>query len=294
MTVDSKGIIWLGEYESGGGLLAVDREKKTKKSYLKDVNGTSLRSWKIVEDYKGNIYAFSGGSTLGYAVYRKAYNQDQFIKLGLMNDFLPNVSSITNGNDFIDLNHNTILTGEKPFILSDSNGNPVFKYYDLPKGLEKGIIAVQKKSTNEFYLTNIDGVSLYNDKTKSVKPITKNISINPATDLFSSPTLCVIDDKIAFYTTYGNGLIKIDFEKQTKTNLTLKDGIPNLFLYDIHSGKDNMLWISSNFGLIKYNPYTNKFRSFGPAEGVQDYEFNANSSFQTPVSYTHLRAHETN
>ncbi len=282
MTVDSKGIIWLGEYESGGGLLAVDREKKTKKSYLKDVNGTTLRSWKIVEDYKGNIYAFSGGNTLGYAVYRKAYNQDQFIKLGLMNDFLPNVSSIANGNDFIDLNHNTILTGEKPFILSDSNGNPVFKYYDLPKGLEKGIIAVQKKSTNEFYLTNIDGVFLYNDKTKSVKPITKNISINPATDLFSSPTLCVIDDKMAFYTTYGNGLIKIDFEKQTKTNLTLKDGIPNLFLYDIHSGKDNMLWISSNFGLIKYNPYTNKFRSFGPAEGVQDYEFNANSSFQTP------------
>jgi hypothetical protein len=81
---------------------------------------------------------------------------------------------------------------------------------------------------------------------------------------------------------FGYGLLKVDLQKQTLTNLTLTDGIPNLYLYDVHAGKDNVLWISSNYGIIRYNPYTNKFRSFGPAEGVQAYEFNANSSFQTP------------
>lgn len=282
MTVDSKGIIWLGEYESGGGLLAVDRVKKTKKSYLKNVNGTTLRAWKILEDYKGNIYAFSGGRSNDYAIYRKAYNQDQFVKVGMMNDFLPTSSLTINGTHFIDINHSTILTGDKPIVLSDSNGNFIFKFYDLPKGLEKGITAIEKKSTNEFYVANLDGISLFNDKTREVKRITKNISVDPSVDLFSSPTLTIIDDKMAFYASYGKGLIKIDFEKQTKTYLTLQDGIPNLFLYDLYADKNKIIWASSNFGLIRYNPYTNKFRSFGPAEGVQDYEFNSNSSYQAP------------
>jgi len=99
--------------------------------------------------------------------------------------------------------------------------------------------------------------------------------------LFSGPSLHVVDNKYAFIATYGNGLIKVDFEKQTKTFLTLQDGIPNLYLYDIHSGKDNILWISSNYGIIRYNPYTNKYKTFGPEEGVQDYEFNTASSYKT-------------
>jgi hypothetical protein len=75
--------------------------------------------------------------------------------------------------------------------------------------------------------------------------------------------------------------MKLDLEKNTKTFLTKIDGIPNLDLYDMHLGKDKNLWISSNYSLIRYNPYTNKFRSFGPAEGVQDFEFNSNTSFQS-------------
>ena len=282
MIVDSKGIIWLGEYESGGGILAIDRAHKTKKSYLKNVNGTTLRSWKFVEDNMGNIFAFTGSSTNGLVVYYKPYNKDEFIKLGFANDLLNQFSQSVNGSSFKNNKNEIILGGTNPIILADSNGQKIFKYVEMPKELIKGIYEVQRKSTDELYVVNEDGIFLWNEKTNVVKPLTKNMHFIRSEDLYSGPSLKVIDGKMAFIASYGNGLIKVDLVKQTKTFLTLKDGIPNTYLYDIRSGKDNILWISSNYGLIRYNPYNNKFRDFGPNEGVQDYEFSTNSSFETP------------
>jgi len=282
MMVDSKGIIWLGEYETGGGLLAIDRAHKTKKSYLKNVNGTTLRAWKISEDSKGNIFAFTGSNSNGLVTYYKASNSDEFKKLGYANELLNQFSQSVNGSSFINSKKELIVGGINPIILADSNGNKVFKFVDLPKGLEKGYYAVQRKSKDELYIVNEDGIFLLNESNNNVVALTKNMKFEPSIDSYSAPTLQVIDGKMAFLATFGNGLVKVDFEKQTKTFLTLKDGIPNLYLYDIHAGKDNILWISSNYGIIRYSPYSNKFRSFGPAEGVQGYEFNSNSSFITP------------
>ncbi len=282
MMVDSKGIIWLGEYETGGGILAIDRAHKTKKSYLKNVNGTTLRSWKFCEDNKGNIFAFTGSNTNGLVVFYKASNSAEFKKLGYANDLLDQFSQSVNGSSFLNNKKELIVGGIHPIILADSNGNKIFKFVDLPKALEKGFFDVQRKSKDELYVVNEDGIFLFNESNNKVIALTKNMKFLPGEDIYSGPTLQVIDGKMAFLATYGNGLVKVDFEKQTKVFLTLDDGIPNLYLYDIFAGKDNILWISSNYGILRYNPYTNKFRSFGPAEGVQGYEFNTNSAFMTP------------
>ena len=281
MMVDHKGIIWLGEYISGGGVLAIDRKNKIKKSYLKNINGTTLRAWKFSEDVKGNIYAFTGNGIFGLSLFIKPFNKDAFTPIGNVNDLLADASSGLNGADFISYKKEVITIGSKPIILSDSNGKLVFQFYALPKGLEKGIYAIQRKSQFEFYVINDDGIFLFNEKENKATLLTKGMQFLQSEDLYTGPSLHVVDNKMAFIATYGNGLIKVDLEKQTKVFLTLQDGIPNLYLYDIHAGKDNILWISSNFGIIRYNPYTNQFKSFGPEEGVQDYEFNSTSSFKT-------------
>jgi ligand-binding sensor domain-containing protein len=281
MMVDHKGIIWLGEYISGGGVLAIDRKNKTKKSYLKNINGTTLRAWKFSEDAKGNIYAFTGNGIYGLSLFIKPYNKDAFTPIGNVNDLLANASSGLNGADFISYKKEIIVIGSKPIILSDSNGKLIFQFYALPKGLEKGIYAIERKSQFEFYVLNDNGIFLFNEKENKATLLTKGMQFLQREDIYTGPSLHVVDNKMAFIATYGNGLIKVDLEKQTKVFLTLQDGIPNLYLYDIHAGKDNILWISSNFGLIRYNPYTNQFKTFGPEEGVQDYEFNSTSSFKT-------------
>ena len=281
MMVDHKGIIWLGEYISGGGVLAIDRKNKIKKSYLKNTNGTTLRAWKFSEDAKGNIYAFTGNAFYGLNLFIKPFNKDAFTTIGNGDKLLPDAASGLNGAEFMSYKKEVIIAGPKPIILSDSNGKLVFQFYALPKGLEKGIYAIKRKSQFELYVLNEDGIFLFNEKEHNARLLTKDMNFLKEDDLYSGPSLHVIDNKMAFIATYGNGLIKVDLEKQTKVFLTLQDGIPNLYLYDIHAGKDNILWISSNFGLIRYNPYTNQFKTFGPEEGVQDYEFNSTSSFQT-------------
>jgi serine phosphatase RsbU (regulator of sigma subunit)/streptogramin lyase len=281
MMVDHKGIIWLGEYVSGGGVMAVDRINKTKKSYLKNENGTSLRAWKFSEDVKGNIYAFTGNAYYGLSLYIKPYNKDVFTKIGNVNNLIPGASDFVNGAEFLSYKKEVILIGNKPVILADSNGKLVFQPYPLPKVLEKGIFAIERKSQFEFYALNEDGIFLLNEKEHKATLLTKNMKFNAADDFLSGPSMHVVDNKILYIPTYGNGLIKVDLEKQTKVFLTLQDGVPCLYLYDVHAGKDNILWISSNYGIIRYNPYTNKFRTFGPEEGVQDYEFNTSSSFKS-------------
>ncbi len=276
--VDSKGHIWLGEWAAGKGIMEIDRTKKIKTRYLEDANLPYIRLWKFNEDAKGNLFAFSS-SLNGTIFYKKANGTSNFIKLGFVKDKTNIIDNSTLGYTFLNNKNELIYTGPKPVILSTSNGDSSYKPLLLPANLKNGIILTRRKSATEIYVLNDDGIFIWNEINNIAKPLTKNISFSLNKDLFLN--MDIVNDQFAFISTYGNGLIKVDFEKNTKQFLTLAEGIPNLFLYDIYHDKTNNLWINSNFGIIRYNPFNNQFRSFGPSEGVQDFEFNRFSSFQT-------------
>ena len=276
--VDSKGHIWLGEYAPHMGVMEIDRTKNTKKRYLEDASIPNIRVWKFSEDAKGNLFAFCN-SPNGVLFYKKESGASNFIKLGFVKD-KTNINDNTSlGITFLNNKNELIYTGPQPVILSTSNGDTSYQPIALSSNFKKGIILARRKSANEIYVLNEDGIFLWNEITNSAKPVTKNIPFLREHDLFQN--MQIVNDQFAFITTYGNGLVKVDFEKNTKQFITLVDGIPSLYLYDIYSDKSNNLWISSNFGIIRYNPFKNQFRSFGPAEGVQDFEFNTFSSFQS-------------
>jgi len=276
--VDSKGHIWLGEYAPHMGIMEIDRKNNTKKRYLEDASISNIRTWKFSEDAKGNLFAFCN-SPNGRLFYKKESGSSNFIKLGFVKD-KTNINDNTSlGITFLNNKNELIYTGPQPVILSTSNGDTSYQPIALSSNFKKGIILARRKSANEIYVLNEDGIFLWNEITNSAKPVTKNIPFLREHDLFQN--MQIVNDQFAFITTYGNGLVKVDFEKNTKQFITLVDGIPSLYLYDIYSDKSNNLWISSNFGIIRYNPFKNQFRSFGPAEGVQDFEFNTFSSFQS-------------
>ncbi len=276
--VDSKEHIWLGEYAARRGIMEIDKTKKIKTRYLEDASLPYLRVWKFNEDAKGNLFAFSS-SLNGTIFYKKANGTSNFIKLGFVKDKTNINDNSTLGYTFLNNKNELIYTGPKPVILSTSNGDTSYKPLLLPANLKNGIILTKRKSATEIYVLNDDGIFILNEINNIAKPLTKNISFSLNQDLLMN--MVIVNDQFAFISTYGNGLIKVDFEKNTKQFLTLAEGIPSLFLYDIYHDKSNNLWISSNFGIIRYNPFKNQFRNFGPSEGVQDFEFNRFSSFQT-------------
>jgi len=273
--VDSKGHLWLGEYSPHMGIMEVDRAKNLKKRYLEDASLTILRNWKFSEDAKGNILAV-GNSPNGLTLYKKKNGANNFIKQGF-------VKELTNINDnrslgvmYLNNKNELVYTAEKPVILANANGDTLYKPLALPANLKGGIFLVKRKSANEIYILNYDGIYLFNEASNTALPLTKNISFLRENDLWQS--MEIVNDNYAYIATYGNGLIEVDFKKNTKTFLTLSDGIPSLYLYSVVKSNDNNLWLSSNFGIIRYNPFTKKYRSFGTSEGVQDFEFNSFSA----------------
>jgi ligand-binding sensor domain-containing protein len=276
--VDSKGHIWLGEYAPHMGIMEIDRKNNTKKRYLEDASIPYVRIWKFSEDAKGNLFAFCN-SPNGVLFYKKESGASNFIKQGLVKDKTKINDNSSLGYTYLNYKNELIYTGEKPVILSTSNGNTSYQPISLPDNLKKGIILIKRKSDTELYVLNEDGIFLLNEKNNTAKGLTNNITFLRKDDLWRE--MQIISDKWVFISTYGNGLIKVDLEKNTKQFITLVDGIPSLFLYEIYQDRSNNLWLSSNFGIIRYNPFTNQFRSFGPAEGVQDFEFNSVSSFQS-------------
>ena len=276
--VDSKGHLWLGEYAPHMGIMEVDRVKNIKKRYLEDPSLTILRNWKFSEDAKGNILAV-GNSPNGLTLYKKNNGTDNFIKQGYVKDKTNINDNRSLGYMYLNYKNDLVYTGEKPVTLSNANGDNTYKPVALPANLKGGILMMKRKSLNEIYVLNYDGIYLLNEATNTALPLTKNISFARENDLWQA--MEIIDDRYAYLATYGNGLIKVDLQKNTKSFLTLVDGIPSLYLYSIIKDKNNNLWLSSNFGIIRYNPATKKYRSFGTSEGVQDFEFNSFSVSQS-------------
>jgi ligand-binding sensor domain-containing protein len=276
--VDSKGHLWLGEYSPHMGIMEVDRATNFKKRYLEDPTLTIIRSWRFGEDAKGNILAVAN-SPNGLTLYKKKSGANNFIKQGLVKELTSISDNRSLGIMFLNYKNELVYTAEKPVVVSNANGDTSYKPLALPANLKGGIFIAKRKSANELYVLNFEGIFLYNEAKNTALPLTKNISFARENDLWMD--MEIIDDKFAYLATYGNGLIEVDFQKNKKTFLTISDGIPSLYLYNIHKGKNNNLWMSSNFGIIRYNPIAKKFRSFGTSEGVQDFEFNSTSSSQS-------------
>ena len=61
----------------------------------------------------------------------------------------------------------------------------------------------------------------------------------------------------------------------------IKDGLPNDIIYGIIEDEKEMLWLSTNKGLCKFNPKEASFTNFDIHDGLQDNEFNMGSAYKS-------------
>jgi ligand-binding sensor domain-containing protein len=80
----------------------------------------------------------------------------------------------------------------------------------------------------------------------------------------------------------GGGLCRLDPVTGRKEFFTTEDGLSNNAVYSILKDRRGNLWLSTNNGITKFNPLTGQFRIFGPTDGLQIHEFNADAAYQTP------------
>jgi ligand-binding sensor domain-containing protein/signal transduction histidine kinase len=75
--------------------------------------------------------------------------------------------------------------------------------------------------------------------------------------------------------TGGGGLNLYHPETDTFTYYLEKDGLPNGVVYGILEDSLGYLWVSTNFGISRFDPETETFRNFDAGDGLQSNEFNS-------------------
>jgi ligand-binding sensor domain-containing protein/signal transduction histidine kinase len=77
--------------------------------------------------------------------------------------------------------------------------------------------------------------------------------------------------------TAGGGLNLYHSETDSFTYYLEKDGLPNGFVYGILEDDLGHLWLSTNFGISRFDPDTETFRNFDAGDGLQSNEFNSSA-----------------
>jgi len=87
-------------------------------------------------------------------------------------------------------------------------------------------------------------------------------------------------DGIFWLATNGEGLYRWDRKMNSFRQFNIADGFPSDVLYRIEADKYNNLWISSDYGLVRFNRKTFSINTYTTVNGISHNEFNRTSSFK--------------
>ncbi|MCB9355600.1 MAG: response regulator [Lewinellaceae bacterium] len=74
--------------------------------------------------------------------------------------------------------------------------------------------------------------------------------------------------------TLGGGLSRLDTRTLTFTHYNTRTGLSDDVIYGILADAENNLWLSTNYGLMRFNPETGSVRNFTVEDGLPINEFN--------------------
>ena len=89
------------------------------------------------------------------------------------------------------------------------------------------------------------------------------------------------NDGLIWVATFGGGLNVLDPETGLFDHYTEKDGLSNNIVYGIVPDDNNNLWLSTNYGISKFNCITKEFTNFSTKDGVQSAEFNSGAYYRS-------------
>jgi len=238
---------------------------------------TSNRVRALQKDHSGNIWigTFDGGL-------------DLFNPLtGRVTNFSP---SLQDKNSICSLNIQSLLEDNKGMLwVGTNNGlnvinikNLSIKAYRHNPEIQGSIpnntvYQIMQDSKNNIWIATLNGLGQYNpqkDNFKIYNDTWKEGDIRNTNKYFS-----VFEDSDHNYwlSTRGSGLKKFDLQYKTFTTYTTKNGLPNNVVYGVIEDSDGFLWMSTNWGISRFNKSTGDFLNFDVTDGLQSNEFNANA-----------------
>ena len=266
-TIDYDGNYWTGKAESYGEVVKIDRTTGKIKRYLQ-TGESRPRNWGFIPTKSGLLVNMFGRGWFKYNPKKDDFTAVD--RLTVLPDSVGGpVGQTPKGDTFAVTRKGIAFYNGTSFVL-DKKLNSFFKDKKYPREL-----SVQKEFA---YIWEPDSSKLFKWNLENNK-----IELYYQSDLFYQrqyQSMIIYNDSLIFQTTYGFGLVELNTKRNTKRYITVSDGLPSQHLYEGYlDGQD--IWISSNYGIFSYNPIDKSIESYEIADGLQDYEFNSNSSYQS-------------
>ncbi|WP_298647567.1 two-component regulator propeller domain-containing protein [uncultured Proteiniphilum sp.] len=129
--------------------------------------------------------------------------------------------------------------------------------------------------------TFLDGLYRFDPATNDWKIFQHNASdehslpYNKATSVFE-------DSKGRLWiTSQGGGFCLFDRESETFSTFNSLNGLPNDVVYQIVDDDEGTLWLSTNSGLVQFDPQKGTFKNYHVTNGLKTNQFNYQSSYKT-------------
>ncbi|MBN2400543.1 MAG: GAF domain-containing protein, partial [Candidatus Aminicenantes bacterium] len=108
--------------------------------------------------------------------------------------------------------------------------------------------------------------------------------------LSNNYVICIHIDKkgILWIGTNGGGLTRLDPHREIFKVFTTDNGLANNSVYGILEDDQENLWISSNYGISKFNRRDSTFKNYDVSDGLQSLEFNGGSYYRGPSGWMYF------
>lgn len=281
ITQDAEGNIWVST--SGFGVNVIDGESRTitRLGYPEDFPYDHALA--LHGDEYGNVWAgvrsIESIGLIKYNIYTKQvthFDHSAIKNTGITNNLVRAIFEDSNGM----------------YWLGKDNGvevfNPVseeFVAYYMYKQTGEGMAApsvqsgaIVEDAEGNFWIGSWGGltkITLKEDMNYDNPDFERYYHESDSNSLIDNRviSLQLSSDNKLWIGTYGGGLSCFDIAQKQFTNYTIEDGLASNVVYGILEDKMGDLWLSTNYGLSKFETHAREFKKYYKFDGIQHNQF---------------------
>ncbi|MCB0737389.1 MAG: response regulator [Bacteroidetes bacterium] len=135
------------------------------------------------------------------------------------------------------------------------------------------IYAIQPKTENDFWLCSTAGLFTWNQKTGEFLKVLDEVNgVSEFQHLY-------VDDSVLWLASGGKGLVKYDLTSKSTQYFDFGHNGTNI-VHSVYADNNGQLWLSTDYGIVRFNKTTHQARVFLESDGLLSNEFNRISHLQ--------------